>query len=132
MAFGNSSPSRQAGIPPTIREVLEPTSGIGDISIGTIAGGVMVIWIWSPVLRMKSSTACLPPHPTDACDGRSAPLPGPGTKGSGSGARVAVIGLAEHRAGFAQVAGVCGNAGEQAGGGAEAEMSGMAGQVKNR
>jgi len=58
---GNSSPSRQTGIFFTVKFVLVPISGIGDISGGTTAGGEIVIRIISPVLIMKSAGICRPP-----------------------------------------------------------------------
>jgi len=58
---GNSSPSRQTGILPTVKFALVPISGIGDISGGTTAGGKIVIRIISPVLIIKSAGTCRSP-----------------------------------------------------------------------
>ena len=52
---GNSSPSKQTGILLTIKLVLVPIRGIGDISGGTIAGGKIVILTKSPVFIIKSA-----------------------------------------------------------------------------
>jgi len=57
-AGGNSSPSRQTGWLFTIKFVLVPISGIGAISVGTIAGGKIVIRIISPVFITKSAGMC--------------------------------------------------------------------------
>jgi len=58
---GNSSPSRQTGILPTVRFALVPTSGTGAASGGTTAGGGIVIRIISPVLIIKSAGICRTP-----------------------------------------------------------------------
>jgi hypothetical protein len=50
--FGNSSPSKQTGIPITLKLVLDPISGMGGIKDGTTAGGEMVILSISDVLKM--------------------------------------------------------------------------------
>jgi len=47
---GSSSPSRQTGIFITVMFALDPISGAGARSIGTTAGGKMVIRMKSPVL----------------------------------------------------------------------------------
>ena len=52
---GNSSPSKQANVPITIKSVLVPIKGIGAINGGTMVGGNMSILIMSPVLIMKSA-----------------------------------------------------------------------------
>jgi hypothetical protein len=51
------SPIRAAGWPPISTVVPVPIRGTGAWSIGTIAGGVIVIWIMSFVLIRKSPTA---------------------------------------------------------------------------
>lgn len=55
-AGGNSSPIKQAGILFTIRLVLVPIRGMGDMRSGTTAGGKIFILIISPVLITKSAT----------------------------------------------------------------------------
>jgi hypothetical protein len=45
----------------TVKFVLVPISGMGDISGGTTAGGAIVIRIMSPVLMIKSAGICHPP-----------------------------------------------------------------------
>ncbi len=57
---GNSSPSRHTGILITVTSELDPTSGAGATSIGTTAGGKIVIRIKSPVLITKSADTANP------------------------------------------------------------------------